>query len=203
VTPSSIERAAPVATLALAGAAWFVATRQMEGMDMGAATTLGSFSFFVGVWVLMMMAMMFPGAVPAIARNARADGVVALLRFAGAYLSVWALVGLAVYVAYRPHGDTAAGAVTIAAAMYELTPLKRRFRRRCRERLQSGLRFGVYCVGSSIGLMAMLAALGLMNVMWMAVVAVLISTQKLLPPKSALDNALALGLLAVGVVVAI
>src|SRR4029453_11873385 len=143
------------------------------------------------------------GAVPAIARNARADGVVALLRFAGAYLSVWALVGLAVYVAYRPHGDTAAGAVTIAAAMYELTPLKRRFRRRCRERLQSGVRFGVYCVGSSIGLMAMLAALGLMNVMWMAVVAVLISTQKLLPPKSALDTALALGLLAVGVVVAI
>jgi predicted metal-binding membrane protein len=203
VTPSSIERAAPVATLALAGAAWFVATRQMEGMDMGAATTLGSFSFFVGVWVLMMMAMMFPGAVPAIARNARADGVVALLRFAGAYLSVWALVGLAVYVAYRPHGDTAAGAMTIAAAVYELTPLKRRFRRRCRERLQSGLRFGVYCVGSSIGLMAMLAALGLMNVMWMAVVAVLISTQKLLPPKSALDTALALGLLAVGVVVAI
>jgi predicted metal-binding membrane protein len=203
VTPSSIERAAPVATLALAGAAWFVATRQMEGMDMGAATTLGSFSFFVGVWVLMMVAMMFPGAVPAIARNARADGVVALLRFAGAYLSVWALVGLAVYVAYRPHGDTAAGAVTIAAAVYELTPLKRRFRRRCRERLQSGWRFGVYCVGSSIGLMAMLAALGLMNVMWMAVVAVLISTQKLLPPKSALDTALALGLLAVGVVVAI
>jgi len=105
--------------------------------------------------------------------------------------------------AYRPHGDIAAGAVTIAAAMYELTPLKRRFRRPCRERLQSGLRFGVYCVGSSIRLMAMLAALGLMSVMWMAVVAVLISTQKLLPPKGSIDMALALGLLAVGVIVTI
>jgi predicted metal-binding membrane protein len=203
VTASSIERATPTAMLALAGAAWVVAIRQMQGMDMGAATTLGSVSFFVGVWVLMMVAMMLPGAVPAITRRARADGTVGLLRFAGAYLSIWALVGLAVYVTYRPHGDTAAGAVTIAAAMYELTPLKRQFRRRCRERLQSGLRFGVYCVGSSIGLMAMLAALGLMSVTWMAVVAVLISAQKLLPPKGSIDIAFALGLLAVGVVIAI
>ena len=29
----------------------------MNGMDMGAATELGGFWFFVGVWMLMMAAM--------------------------------------------------------------------------------------------------------------------------------------------------
>jgi hypothetical protein len=36
--------------------------------------------------------------------------------------------------------------------MYELTALKRECRRRRRERVRSGSRFGVYCFGSSIGL---------------------------------------------------
>jgi predicted metal-binding membrane protein len=172
-------------------------------MDMGAATRLGPFSFFVGAWALMMVAMMLPGAVPAIMRRARADGIVAVLHFAGAYLAVWVLVGLAVYVFYRPHGDKAAAAVIIAAGLYELTPLKRECRRQCRKRLRSGLRFGVYCVGSSIGLMATLAAIGLMSVTWSAVVAVLISAQKLLPLRASTDVAVAVALLALGIVVVI
>ena len=58
------------ATLALAGASWVVAIRQMNGMDMGVATRLGSFAFFVALWVSMMAAMMLPGAVPAVLRRA-------------------------------------------------------------------------------------------------------------------------------------
>jgi predicted metal-binding membrane protein len=192
-----------VVTLAVAAAAWVAAMAQMQGMDMGTATTLGSFWFFAAVWVLMMVAMMLPGAAPAVARRAEADGIGAVLRFAGSYLGAWAIVGLAVYFAYRPHGETAAAAVIIAAAAYELTPLKRECRRRCRERLRSGLQFGVYCVGSSIGLMAVLAAVGLMSVTWMAAIAVLISIQKLVRPTALLDVALALGLLAFGLVIAV
>jgi len=198
----SVERAAPAATIALAAAAWVAAGREMQGMDLGGATTLGPFSFFAGVWVLMMAAMMLPGAVPAIARRGQADGTLAVLKFGGSYLAVWALVGLAVYVGYRPHGHAAAAAVIIAAAGYELTPLKRECRRRCRERLSSGLRFGAYCVGSSIGLMATLAAVGLMSLTWSIVVSIVISAQKLLPPQALLDAALALGLLALGTVIA-
>jgi predicted metal-binding membrane protein len=184
------------ATLALAGAAWAVAVEQMRGMDMGTATELGSFAFFVAVWVTMMAAMMLPGAVPAVVRGAR---TVTAPLFAGGYLAVWTLVGLLVYLAYRPHNAATAGAVTIAAGLYELTPLKRYCRRRCRETVRTGFHFGIYCVGSSIGLMAMLAALGLMSVTWMVVVAVLVSVQKLLPPVGAIDIAVALSIVGLGI----
>src|ERR1700675_3090885 len=83
------------ATLGLAAASWVVAVRQMDGMDMGVATRLGSFAFFVALWVTMMAAMMLPGAAPA------------------------------------------AGALVIAAGVYELTRLKRDCRRRCRESVRS------------------------------------------------------------------
>ena len=58
--------AALTTTLALAAACWAVSIRQMSGMDMGTATRLGSFAFFIALWVPMMAAMMLPGAVPAV-----------------------------------------------------------------------------------------------------------------------------------------
>ena len=135
--------AALAATLGLAAACWVIAAWQMNGMDMGVATRLGSFGVFAGVWVVMMAAMMLPGAVPAAVRRARASGRVrAVPLFVGSYLAVWALAGVAVYALYRPHGSLAAGAVVIAAGAYELTPAKRRFRWACREEVGSGLRFG-------------------------------------------------------------
>src|ERR671915_2632724 len=151
------------ATLGLATAAWVVAVRQMSGMDMGVATELGSFASFVVLWVSMMAAMMLPGATPAVLRSARASGRVrAVPLFVGSYLAVWTLVGVVVYALYRPHGTFAAGAVAIAAGVYEFTPLKQHCRRRCRENVHSGFQFGRYYVGSSIGLMLMLVALGVM-----------------------------------------
>ena len=120
-----------------------------------------------------MAAMMLPGAAPAVAETRSGQRRVrAVPLFVGSYLAVWALVGVAVYALYRPHGSVAAGAVVIAAGVYELTPLKRHFRRRCRESVRSGFGFGLCCVGSSIGLMLMLVALGVMSVTWMSVIAV-------------------------------
>ncbi|MGQ0568741.1 MAG: DUF2182 domain-containing protein, partial [Armatimonadota bacterium] len=79
--------AALTATLGLAAASWVVAVQQMNGMDMGVATQLGSFGFFVALWVSMMAAMMLPGAAPAVLRHAHADGRVrAVLLFVGSYL---------------------------------------------------------------------------------------------------------------------
>jgi predicted metal-binding membrane protein len=189
------------ATLALATACWVVSVWQMTGMDMGVATRLGSFAFFAALWVAMMAAMMLPGAAPAVARAARAGGVRAVPLFAGSYLAVWAVAGALVFAAYRPHGTAAAGAVTIAAGAYELTPLKRHFRDRCRESAGSGLGFGLCCVGSSAGLMAMLVVLGVMSVGWMAVIAAVVTAQKLLPPRAALDVPLALAIVACGVLI--
>ena len=196
--------AALTATLGFAVVSWVVAVRQMNGMDMGVATRLGSFTFFVTLWVSMMAAMMLPGAAPAVLRRANASGRVrAVLLFVGSYLAVWTLVGVAVYAFYRPHGSFAAGVVVIAAGLYELTPLKQHFRRRCRENVRSGFEFGLYCVGSSIGLMLMLVALGVMSVTWMAVIAVIAAAQKLLPAKAAIDVPLALAIVGLGILIVI
>ncbi len=197
--------AALAATLGLAAASWVVAVRQMDGMngmDMGAATELGSFGFFVALWASMMAAMMLPGATPAVLRRAHASGRVrAVPLFVGSYLAVWTLIGVLVYALYRPHGSFAAGAVAIAAGVYEFTPLKRHCRRRCRESVGSGFQFGRYCVGSSIGLMLMLVALGVMSVTWMSVIAVVVLAQKLLPSKAAIDVPLALAIVGLGILI--
>jgi predicted metal-binding membrane protein len=197
--PVTIAGAVTV-TIAAAVAAWILAAQQMSGMDMGTETELGSFGFFVGVWVLMMAAMMLPGAAPAVSRFVRAGGrALATPVFAGSYIAVWTLVGLAAYAVYRPHGSTTAGAMTIAAGIYELTPLKRECRRLCRNTTRSGFRFGIYCLGSSIGLMVILLSLGVMSLTWMALVAALVVAQKLLPPKALIDGAIALAIVGLGI----
>jgi predicted metal-binding membrane protein len=195
---------AVAATLGLAAAAWVLTVRQADGMDMGAATDLGSFAVFVAAWVPMMAAMMLPGAAPAVARFAGSDRRArAVPLFVGSYLAVWAVAGLAVYALYRPHGSTVAGALTIAAGVYELTPLKRECRRRCRVSLRSGFEFGPYCLGSSIGLMVVLLALGAMSVTWMVAVGVVALAQKLLPPTPVIDVPLASAIVALGIVAAV
>jgi predicted metal-binding membrane protein len=208
--PAVMTRGTPVTTaaaltgtLGLAAACWVIAVWQMNGMDMGTATQLGSFGAFIAFWVAMMAAMMLPGAAPAVLRHAQAGGARGVPLFTGSYLVVWALAGVAVYAAYRPHGTTVAGAVVIAAAVYEITPLKRYFRRRCREATGSGFRFGLCCAGSSVGLMAMLVALGVMSIAWMAVIAVLVLAQKVLPAKTAIDLPLALAIAGLGFVIVI
>ena len=190
------------AILGVAAGCWAAAISRMHGMDMGAATALGSFGSFVAVWVPMMAAMMLPGAVPAVFRLADDSARVRrAASFLSSYLAVWALVGAVVYALDRPHGTDVAGAVVLAAGVYELTPLKRHFRRRCRESPDSGFGFGARCVGSSIGLMAIMAALGVMSVTWMAVIAVLMLGQKLVDARAVIDVPLALAIVAFGVLI--
>jgi predicted metal-binding membrane protein len=193
---TSTRAAVATATLFAAAASWVVALAQMRGMDMGSETDLGTLGFFVAAWVPMMAAMMLPGAIPAIAARALRAPF-----FAVAYVAVWTLFGLAVYAVYRPHSLAVAGGLTIAAGLYELTPLKRSCRRRCQATVQSGLAFGTYCVGSSVGLMAMLVALGAMSVTWMTVIATLVLVQKLVPPRAVLDISVAAAIVIVGIIV--
>jgi predicted metal-binding membrane protein len=138
-----------------------------------------------------MAAMMLPSAVPAALRCGRPSAAAWL---AVSYVALWAAVGLAV-VALVPMS----AAVVIAAGLYELTPLKRACRRRCREHVRSGLELGLYCVGSSLGLMAAFVALGAMGIEWMAVAAVAVLAQKLVPPVAAIDVPVAVGIIVLGV----
>ncbi len=199
---TSVSAAAIAATLGLAAAAWIIAVRQMSGMDMGVATRLGSFAFFVALWAAMMAAMMLPGAAPAVLGRARVSGRMrAVSLFVGSYLAVWALLGPPVYALYRPHGSLAAGVIVIAAGLYELTPFKRHFRRRCRDTVRSGFELGLCCVGSSIGLMVILVMLGIMSITWMSTIAIVVLAQKLLPPKPAVDVPVALAIVGFGILI--
>jgi predicted metal-binding membrane protein len=198
-----VDASAVVATVGVAALCWVVAVRQMKGMNMGVETTLGSFSFFVAAWVSMMAAMMLPGALPVALRTARATGrLAAAPLFAISYIAIWTLVGLAVYVLYQPHGTAVAGVLTVAAGLYELTPLKQACRRRCRAN-SSGFAFGLNCVGSSAGMMVLFLAVGVMNIAWMCVVALLVLTQKLLPPRMVIDVPIALAIVGLGVAIAV
>jgi predicted metal-binding membrane protein len=158
----------------------------------------------MGAWVAMMAAMMLPGAIPAVFRAARAGGGVrAVPMFVGSYLAVWVLVSAVMYTVYRPHGAVAAAAVVIAAGIYELTPLKRYFRRRCRETVRSGIEFGLCCAGSCIGLVLLLVAIDVMSFAWMAVIAAIISVQKILSAKVVVDVPLGLAIVGLGILIVV
>ena len=102
-------------------------------------------------------------------------------------------------------GPYVAGAVIVAAGVYELTPLKGRSLRRCRNArhpyraLDSGLAHGVDCVTCSGGLMAVLFVVGVMSLFWMALVAVAIFAEKVLQHGSRLIVPLAVALVALGI----
>lgn len=183
-------------------ASWVISFRLMNGMDMGAATKPGSFVPFIVMWVVMMAAMMLPGITPAILRLTHMNGRVRDVPvFIGSYLVVWALFGVIVYLLYRPHGVIAAGITAIVAGIYELTALKKYFRGCCCMNIKSGFKFGIYCAGSTVGLMLIQVELGIMSITWMLVVAIIITTQKLLPKKEAIDIPLALVIVGFGILV--
>ena len=188
--------------LALAALAWLSTARQMSGM-MG-TRDLGTLGWFVGVWVVMMAAMMFPSVAPTVALYARMSKMrVAPLVFAAGYLVTWTLPGVLAYgvwrAAHEPLGNAdrwLIGGTLLLAAAYELTPLKNVCLSKCRTpfgflvgtwrdgyrgALEMGARHGAWCVGCCWALMAGLFALGVMSIAWMAVVALLIAAEKLLP----------------------
>jgi predicted metal-binding membrane protein len=145
---------------------------------------MGGLPTFVGVWVTMMAAMMLPAAAPMVA-------------------------------AYAGIGRLAAAGLT-GAGIYQLTPLKNACLRRYRAPLgfvtrrwrsgpvgafSMGAEHGTWCAGCCAGLMVALFALGIMNLAWMAAVALLILVEKALPGGERLARTAGAGLIAAGVVV--
>jgi predicted metal-binding membrane protein len=130
----------------------------------------------------MTAAMMLPGALPAIARSTRAGQCGRALflapRFAVSYLVVWFAAGLAIFTVYEPPAPAVAAVVVAAAVLYELTPFARACRRHCRAEHRSGLRFGGWCVGSSLGLMAAFTALDPMSLPLMCATGAIALIQK-------------------------
>jgi len=84
------------ALFALAAFGWWWTLDQMRGMDNGPWTHLGAAGWFLGVWVVMMAAMMFPSVSPTVAlysRMTREQSIVRPFVFALGYLVTWAAAG--------------------------------------------------------------------------------------------------------------
>lgn len=96
--------------------------------------------------------------------------------FTAAYLAVWFVLAL---LALRVPWMSVGAYATLAGGLYELTPMKRYFLERCRA--THGLRHGIDCAGSSVGLMVAFFGLGLMSVWWMAGVAAVVFAEKVAP----------------------
>jgi predicted metal-binding membrane protein len=136
---------------ALAGIGWWWTVDRMQGMDDGPWTGLGTLGWFLGVWVVMMGAMMFPSVAPTVALYSRMTGdrsPLAPLVFAAGYLVTWAGAGVLAFaiavagdqlagdvLAWDRAGRWVAGATLLVAALYELTPLKDACLGKCRSPL--------------------------------------------------------------------
>jgi len=161
-------------------------------------------------------------------RRKRNRNPASTLGFVLGYLVVWTTAGLVVYVALlaidaRVDSSTTAvrlgGAVLVAAGLYQMTPLKTICLTKCRSPLglvmehaqdldrgmrgpfRVGLSHGAYCLGCCWALMAILVALGLMNLGWMAAVSALILVEKVLPPGPALGRIIGIGIALAGAAV--
>ena len=140
-----------VTLFVLAGVGWWWTAGQMAGMDGGPWTGLGTLSWFLGVWVVMMAAMMFPSVAPTVAlysRMTRSRSPLAPVVFTGGYLATWAVAGLVAFgigagaarlpggpLAWEHAGRPVAAVTLLVAAAYELSPVKDVCLRRCRSPL--------------------------------------------------------------------
>jgi predicted metal-binding membrane protein len=226
--------------LVVALVGWLVTDERMAGMDAGPGTDPGTLGFYVTAWVVMMAAMMFPSIAPMVVmfariqagKRERGDTVEAgaTTLFVAGYLVTWTLAGLFAYailetgrsldigvLAWDRAGPYVAGSVIVAAAIYQLTPLKDVCLTKCRNpfmfvlqawkpgrlgALRMGIEHGGWCVGCCWALMAALFALGVMSIGWMAFIAALIAIEKLVPWKAVANRGIAVLLLVLGLAVA-
>ena len=211
----------PAVLFAFAAVGWWWSARMASDMTTSGSTAMDgmagmgddaiSFGAFIFAWLAMMTAMMFPAVSPVVklyGRAAAANRVAPLPFFVGGYIAVWTSIGLPAYVAWRalldpiadarPWAGRVAGVVLLAAAVWQLTPLKSVCLRHCRSPISFFLRFGanvarpsgalrmgvthgLFCLGCCWALMAVLVAVGTMNLAWMAALALLIVIEKHAP----------------------
>lgn len=198
--------------LALTALAWALTVR--GALDMGNMPgTMGrSLPSFIGMWTVMMAAMMLPSVAPVGSLyvrtvRARSTGVAAGTRLAtlvAGYLAVWAAFGVVAFGAawgadrLAREGPGVApwvGAVVLAlCGLYQLTPLKERCLSHCRSPLgflmhfgnyrgrsrdaRVGVYHGAYCLGCCWSLMIVMVVVGVMNLAWMAALALVILLEK-------------------------
>jgi predicted metal-binding membrane protein len=239
--PGLIQGGLVAFLLLLSAAGWALTSDRMDGMDAGPGTDLGGLGWFMGAWLTMMAAMMFPSIAPTVLTYARIEKgnrdpgrrrpTGATAAFVAGYLIPWGAAGLLGYMlvegvrsldvgflAWEEAGSYVAGGVILAAALYQVTPLKDACLRECRtplpfflehwrrgriRALRMGVEHGGLCVGCCWALMAALFALGVMSIGWMAFVAALIGAEKLFVSRAVASRSIAVVLAVLAIAVAL
>jgi predicted metal-binding membrane protein len=206
-----------IVMLGVAALAWAGVIAYARDMGNGVGTMGMSLLEFMGMWSLMMTAMMLPAVAPVASlylRTIVSDRPRRLGLFVGGYLIVWATAGFPAYIALRFVDDrvadstatmrTIAVVVLAAAGIYQLTPLKAVCLRHCRSPLGQLLHYGNikgrgkdlkvalhhagFCLGCCWALMALFLAFGVMNLWAMLGLAVIVFSEKLLPHGEAIGR---------------
>jgi len=231
--------------LAFAAVAWFYTVRRAETMS-GMVTGLAQIGsgmpggialpVFLGMWLAMMVAMMFPTIGPMVLAHRvvvrhRGEGWPPTAAFVLGYLFVWTAIGLAPLCALLAFQNlpatvgssvwlhVVAGAILLVAGLYQFTPWKAVCLKACRSpfafilghdfgggrrsAFRAGVSHGAYCLGCCWALMSVLVVVGLMNLVWMAGLALIFLAEKNWRYGAALSKVagVAVGLLGIAVIV--
>ena len=227
----------------LAGVAWWSTVRQASSMSemVSGLGQVGSrapndmtIPIFLGMWVAMMVAMMFPTVAPIVLAHRmvvqrRGEGNTPTVAFVIGYLLVWSMIGaipLAGFLGFRnlasAAGDsrwlpTVAGVILIVAGGYQFTRWKATCLKACRSPMsflmthdfgggsrsafRAGVTHGAYCLGCCWALMAVLVVVGLMNLVWMAGIALVFLAEKNWKHAVGLTKVVGSALIALGIAV--
>src|SRR5919106_5332470 len=227
----------------LAAVAWWSTVRQANSMSdmvsglgqVGArAPNDMTIPIFLGMWVAMMVAMMFPTVAPVVLAHRmvvqkRGEGSAPTAAFVVGYIAVWSLIGLiplAGFLGFRTlaadAGDsrwlpTVAGAILVVAGAYQFTRWKATCLKACRSPMsflmthdfgggsrsafKAGLSHGTYCLGCCWALMGVLVVVGLMNLVWMAGIALVFLAEKNWKHAVGLTKVVGSALIALGIAV--
>lgn len=162
-------------------------------------------------------------------RGGEKRGTLASGVFALGYIATWAAFSLAAVALQfalessallspmmRATHAALAGAMLIAVGVYQWTPLKRACLQHCRSPLDfvlthwregtrgafvMGLRHGAYCVGCCWALMLLLFVVGVMNLAWIAGLAIFVLVEKLAPAGPWLERCMGIALMAWGLAI--
>jgi predicted metal-binding membrane protein len=163
----------------------------MAWMRMPGQTWPGAAASFLGMWLVMMVAMMLPSASPFVLLYRRGTTPTAATRLAAGYLAVWAAAGVAAWALHAVALDIPTPVVLAVAGVYQLTPAKNACLRRCRtpadflvERWRAnafvlGADYGRWCLGCCWALMAVLVVAAMMGIVWVAAIAGIVALEKL------------------------
>ena len=197
--------------------AWLITVYQVRMMtEMGAASSSmgdsrATLVAFLLMWIVMIVAMMFPSAAPTILSfnrlvrqpTDRAQVLGLTGAFVMGYMIPWTIFGLFAYLAMligkvssqlTSFQQVSIIAIPLIAGLYQFTPLKKAFLghhqtrtdfmtyqgcKRFREAFSMGIHHGNHCIGTCWGLMLVLLAFDVMNLVTMVLFTIIIFVERM------------------------